>query len=206
MDVRQAMVDVLYLLALINPVSKISILAVSGSDKGGGIIRRASVEATFVAALLLLLVVVSGDFILRQVFRVDFYSLQVAGGIVLAWVGFGGLTKGQFFERSAHVDFSDIALVPLACPMIAGPATITATLNLSIHRGLPSITLSLMTALAINLCLMLLSGPIAKALSRHNLLGALVRITGLVVIAIGVQMTLDGLSTWMGSVEGLTNR
>ncbi len=41
---------------------------------------------------------------------------------------------------------------------------------------------------------MLLAPLISRALLRYNILGALIRITGLVVMAIAVQMMLNGLS------------
>ena len=43
---------------------------------------------------------------------------------------------------------------------------------------------------------MLCARSIASVLTRLNVMGALVRITGLIVMAIGVQMVLGGLSEW----------
>ena len=55
----------------------------------------------------------------------------------------------------------------------------------------------MLTAITINHIIMLLSGPIGRALDRFNILGAIIRVTGLIVMTIGTQMTLDGLADWL---------
>jgi multiple antibiotic resistance protein len=193
---KDILVQALYLLALINPISKICVLAVFPSETGKNEIAKSSCRSSAVAFAILLAVVCAGNFVFRDIFRVELYSLKVAGGIVLFWVGFGALTKGVFFEHGTQVRFAEISLVPLACPMIAGPATITAALTLSMRDGIPTTLAAIILALTVNLILMLLSQPIARFFSQHNVLGALIRITGLIVITIGVQMVLDGFAAW----------
>jgi multiple antibiotic resistance protein len=112
-------------------------------------------------------------------------------------VGLNALRHGIFFEQEARTSVEDMALVPLACPMIAGPATIAACIGLRAHDGPVRATLAMLAALAINHAIMLLSPRIGRMLDRHNLLGALVRITGLIVMTIGTQMALDGLAGWL---------
>ena len=193
------LVNALYLLALINPVSKISVLSVFSPDVPVKELNRAALKSSAVAACILLGSMLFGDVILRRIFQVDLYSLRVAGGIVLFWVGFGALTKGVFFEEGTHARFSDISIVPLACPMIAGPATITASLALAIREGAAPATASMVLALGANLALMLAAKPLGALLSRFNVLGALIRITGLIVITMGVQMVLAGVSQWLAA-------
>jgi len=50
--------------------------------------------------------------------------------------------------------------------------------------------------LLVNYGIMRLSGRIAALLARFNVLGALIRITGLVVMTMGTQMALDGVAAW----------
>ncbi|MGQ9663363.1 MAG: MarC family protein [Kiritimatiellia bacterium] len=197
MSVRGILVDAAYLLALINPISKVSILSTIASPEQRKQLGEVALKSTGVAAGILFCIIAVGDFVLRGVFRVQVFSLEIAGGAVLLWAGFNALRRGVFFEQHANTKFADIAVVPLACPMIAGPATITAALTLGIQRGILPASAAVLIALSINTGIMLLSHVIANALSRQNLLGAVIRITGLVVMTIGVQMTLDGLSSWL---------
>jgi len=194
---KEIIINTLYLLALINPVSKISILTVFTQEATQKEITSISVKATLVSLLILVLSMFAGEVVLNKIFQVDLFSLKIAGGIVLFWVGFGALRNGVFFEHSIHEKFSDISLVPLACPMIAGPATITAVIALHINNGPIKTVIPLFLAIFINLILMILAIPIGKILQKFNMLGAIIRLTGLIVTTIGVQMILDGTSMWL---------
>lgn len=200
--VAEFLIDSLYMLALLNPVSKISVLSTVSSVEGRDKLRPTVAKSTAIAATILVLTMAFGDFILRRVFHVQMCSLQIAGGVVLCWVGFNALRRGVFFERDVAVRFADVAVVPLACPMIAGPASITASLALASQRGLLLPVCSVLIALLINLGVMSLATAIAAVLSRFNVLGALIRITGLIVMTMGVQMTLDGVTQWLEGCSG----
>jgi multiple antibiotic resistance protein len=80
--------------------------------------------------------------------------------------------------------------------MIAGPGTIAAALGLALQHGILATSVAMLIALGANLLLMLAAQPIGDVLRRHNIMGALIRITGLVVAAIAVQMVLDGAREW----------
>lgn len=194
MNLETILISSVYFLAIINPVSKISILSVFSSEKKD--LRGISVKATLISALILLTVMFFGDFLMRKIFQINLHSLQISGGIVLAWVGFNALRKGVFFEVDTHNKFSDIAIVPLACPMIAGPATIAATLTFAAQNDKNLLVIALGIALVTNLLLMLSASTIGNMLKRFNILGALIRITGLFVMTIGVQMILNGSADW----------
>lgn len=185
--------NALYLLVVINPVSKIALLSPCAPEKGRGELAAASVKSTCVAAAILLGAVFCGDFLLRRVFRIELCALQIAGGIVLAWVGFQALRRGVFFEMDLTARFADLAIVPLACPMIAGPATITAALSLRSAVDPLWLTLSIALALAANLLCMACAAPVGRLLTKFNIMGALIRITGLIVMTMGVQMVIDGI-------------
>ncbi len=199
-DASQIAVLTLYLLALINPISKVSVLAVLSTEARREDFRAVAAKSSLTAALILFGSMVFGDLLLRSVFNVQVHSLRLAGGAVLFWVGFNALRKGVFFEHDTHTRFADIAIVPLACPMIAGPATIAASIALRARYGIWVPALAMLLALAVNHVAMLFSRAIGGILTRFNLLGALIRITGLIVMALGVQMILDGIADWHAAV------
>ncbi|MDZ7794279.1 MAG: MarC family protein [Spirochaetia bacterium] len=201
-------VNSIYLLAVINPLSKVALLAMGQQAEEAEAAAAYQVtdkvkifplilRSTIVGALLLYALIIFGEAILNQVFHVEIYSLRVAGGLVLSTVGFQALKTGMFFGHDNHSKFVDLAIVPLACPMIAGPASITASITLSIEIGIPITLIAVSIALALNLGIMAFSRPISALLSRYNVLGAFIRITGLVVMTIGVQMVFNGISGWM---------
>lgn len=190
-------INALYLLALINPISKVSILTALMPEQQDPRFNALTNRSSFLAVGILFGAMIVGDFLLRSVFRVDLYSLRLAGGVVVFWVGLNALRRGVFFENDAHTGIADMALVPLACPMIAGPATIAACIGLRVQYGVFNSTMSMLLALSVNHVIMLLSPYIGRALQRSNILGALIRITGLIVMTIGTQMALDGLAGWL---------
>jgi multiple antibiotic resistance protein len=188
----------LYLLALINPISKICILSVFSKEmESQREMNIIVVKSTFIALMILFMVMMCGDFIFKSFLRVDLYSLKIAGGIVLFWVGFKALSKGIFFETSTQNKLAEISIVPLASPMIAGPATIAAVLPMAVSNGMKVALGAVLVAVMVNMVLMLMSKPLGAILTRFNVMGALIRITGLIVATIGVQMTLSGFSVWI---------
>jgi multiple antibiotic resistance protein len=194
------LIDALYLLTLINPMSKIAVLASFSTAAKRKEFSSVVTRTSAVAALLLLGVMISGNFVLRQVFHVDLFSLRVAGGGVLVWVGLSALRKGVFFEQETHGSFADLAVVPLACPMIAGPATIAASITLASRQGIAGPACSVLLAVAVNFILMRFTRQIAGILNRFHILNILIRITGLIVMTMGVQMVFDGVAEWVAGL------
>lgn len=178
---------------IINPVSKIAILSASASDELKREIADTAVKSTLVAGAILFASVLFGDFLMRRVFHIQLESLQISGGFVLAWVGFNALRKGIFFDVDQARNFPAMAIVPLACPLIAGPATISACITMGAEHAVWPVLAALSLALAGNLVFMKFSRPIGSALTHYNILGAIIRITGLVVMTMGVQMVCDGI-------------
>ncbi len=189
----------LYFLALINPASKVFLLSSMDPPCRRPELLRIAVTATSVALVILLVLSGIGHFLLHEVFRVEMYSLQVAGGIILFIIGLTAVRRGRFYEQDLH-GAKDISIVPLAAPLIAGPGTITATISFAATQGVAITALSLTTALAVNFLVMLMSLWIGRILERCHAFGPLIRITGLIVTAVAVQMTLSGLSQWLGPI------
>lgn len=186
----------LYLLALINPVSKIFVLTTLSKQMDARQLRRLSVMASAVGLAILLVFAFTGKIILTRVFHVEIYSFQMVGGLVLFFVGYRALTKGVFFEAPNAEQLEEMSIVPLASPMIAGPATITASVAFSVQHDHWLTSAAILLAVAANLGVMLISGVISRVLIRYNLMGALIRITGLIVATIAAQMVLDGIHGW----------
>ncbi len=201
MTVGSVLADTLYFLALINPVSKIALLALFPGGQERNEVPRAALRATAFAAAILVAFEFGGQFLLHRVFHVELYALRVAGGVVIFLVGIKALTKGVFFDLDIRDRYVEAAIVPLASPMIAGPATITAVVAFASERGHVATAVPLLAALGTNLVFMLCAVPIGNYLRSHNVIGALIRLTGLVVATMGVQMALLGLGEWWNCVR-----
>lgn len=193
---KQALESTLYFLALINPASKIFLLSTMQPQYSWKELRAVSLRSTLVAFLILLVLSASGTYLLVNVFHVEIYSLNVAGGIILFLLGLSAVTRGRFFEETAFSKVSELSIVPLASPLIAGPGTITASIYFASVHGFPVTMACVSLALLVNFFIMLSSLHIGHWLEMVNATGPLVRITGLIVCAVAVQMVLSGLAEW----------
>jgi multiple antibiotic resistance protein len=105
------------------------------------------------------------------------------------------ITEG---EVEAGADQEDVAIVPLAMPLLAGPGSIATAIVLMARaragpwwHALPVLGAILVTAIA---CYLILAGAARteRVLGRTGL-AILERAAGLLLVAIAVQFMLDGL-------------
>lgn len=193
----------LYFVALINPASKIFFLTAQQPQLSTAELRHVSLRASFFGLLILLGCCIGGHFVLERIFRVNLYALQLSGGLVLLFSGLAAVQKGVFYhdqDAKKHPSFDELSVVPLAAPLIAGPGTIAATISFSMQYGTLSTLLSLIPALLINLLLMLSSRYISKTLEIFAFAGPMIRLTGLIVMAVAMQMMLSGAGGFIRSV------
>jgi len=187
----------LFLLALINPVSKIAVISMLPTTASGEVVEKIALRSTIVAFIMLVVFAVAGNAVLKYVFHVELYSFQIVGGFVVFFYGFQALRQGVFFEASSHQKLLDLSIVPIASPLIAGPATITAVITLSSEHSMLLVLAAMAIALAGNLAAMLAARFLSRPLIKFNLLGALIRITGLFVASMGVNMVLAGVKSFV---------
>ena len=199
----------LYLLALLNPASKVMFLATYQPALSIKQIRELAWKSSLAALVILIVLAGAGEIVLSKIFRVELYSLKITGGLVLFMIGWIAVREGRFVnkkdensaianingtdENGGNVDFTDLSLVPLAAPLIAGPGTIAASISGTAQHGWRFMAVSLTLAIFINFVVMLFSGSINRVLVKLHLLGPLIRLTGLIISAVAVQMIIVGL-------------
>ena len=98
-------------------------------------------------------------------------------------------------------DFNELSIVPLAAPLIAGPGMITIVISSSIEYGFTSTSISIFLAILLNFLFMLSSQFINDLFHKLHLLGPLIRLTGLLVAAVAVQMILSGTADFWDKVQ-----
>ena len=198
-DISSIAENSLYFLALINPASKVFFLTAHQPALNTHDLRHIARRATFFAFIILVAGGAGGKVILENIFKVELYALQISGGLVLLFSGLAAVQKGMFYHDhdNKHMSIDELSVVPLAAPLIAGPGTIAATISFSIQFGFLPTLIALTPALLINLIAMYASRHISKMLEFFVFVGPVIRLTGLVVMAMAMQMMLTGVAAFI---------
>ena len=147
--------------------------------------------------LILIFFLYLGQVTFSYVFRVELYSFQITCGAVLMYNGLSGLLKGFFMKVDEHIKIADLTTVPIAIPMIAGPATITAAVTFPDQYSRFVTIVDILLALAVNLFFMLKARRFGMFLIKYNFMNPLIRFIGLIVATIGLQMVFDGITLFI---------
>ena len=180
------------LLALINPVQKIFLINSLKGQLNDSELRYISIKSSLTAFIILLLFLFLGNVIFTYVFRIQLYSFRVTCGMVLVYSGWIALHQGVLINIGKDVRIQDISSVPIAIPMIAGPGTITATVTFPAQYVSFVTVIAVFAALGVNLVIMLFAKKIGDVMIKLNILSPFIRIIGLIIATIGIQMIFDG--------------
>lgn len=126
-------------------------------------------------------------------------SLQIAGGLVVMHSGFSMISPRESFspEEKAHAGTkTDISFSPMALPLVAGPGAIGVVIALGSRystladRGgvvLASLVIAALVAVALRF-----GTPLVDKLGPTGI-GALTRVIGFLILAIGVELVTHGV-------------
>ncbi|GAB6136467.1 MarC family protein [Thermococcus prieurii] len=182
----------LLMLIMIDPSDKILLVSFLREDFQIDDIKALIVRANLIGFLLLATFAIAGQIILQEIFHININALKVAGGFVLFKIGLEALEGGGMFTLKRERDILALAAVPVAMPLIAGPAAITAVITLTAEYGY----LVSLSATAIAIAIVALSMFVALYMMKSvnkTLLSVTIRIIGLFIMAIGAQMMVEGV-------------
>ncbi len=203
MDFTALWENTLYFIAILNPASKLLFLSAYNPPLRRRQIFELAWKSSAAALVILIALSIAGEFVLSRVFKVEIYSLRISGGLMLFIIGWTAVAEGRFSKNpnllpSGGGDLTDLSLVPLAAPLIAGPGTIAAAITSTAEHGIVATSTALSAAVAVNFMLMLFTGPINTFLVRTHLQGPLIRLTGLIVATVATQMIATGIREFIG--------
>jgi multiple antibiotic resistance protein len=185
------------LFVIMDPVGTVPIfLSLTGGYEPPRI-RRAARQAVLVSLVVIFVFAFFGQSILDYL-HVSLPALQCAGGLLLLLVALELLT-GRGDEPMAQGD-TNVALVPLGTPLLAGPGAIVATMVFSKRVDNLGDFLAVGSAVvAVHLCIwlaMTFSVPILRLLRESGIL-LVTRIAGLLLSAIAVQLVADAVHAFI---------
>ncbi len=167
---------------------------------------RVAAIACFSAGLILMFFGMTGDRLLRF-FGITLPAFQLAGGVIffiyaLQMLGLlpAGM-KSSAAEEEESLHKTNVALVPLATPLLAGPGAITAVLvwQQDPQRQIPVAHLFLVIGAA---CVTVFAAFWAGRWLRRVLglggIGVVTRLTGLLLAVLAMQFMVNGLREILG--------
>jgi multiple antibiotic resistance protein len=153
--------------------------------------RRAALEAAAAAGGVIVVFALFGRLILDYL-HVSVESLTIAGGLLLLLVALQML-RGDEMEQPETVN---VALVPLATPLLAGPGAIAAVMVLTRRYedapGRLGVIFGIVATVVVVAVGLLLADRIARVLGP-SVIQLLTRVLGLLLSAIAVQFIVDAV-------------
>jgi multiple antibiotic resistance protein len=186
------------LLVIVDPPGMVPVfLALTGALPAKQRIRAGS-QAVLLALGVIVVFAVAGQTLLDYL-HVQLPALQGAGGLLLVLVALQLLT-GKTDEPEEQVGTSNVALVPLGTPLLAGPGAIVATMLFVQRAGGTAdhvvIGLGIIAVMLTVWLVLRFSGVIVKLL-RPGGIEVLTRIAGLLLAAIAVQLIADAVASFV---------
>jgi multiple antibiotic resistance protein len=186
------------LLVIFDPPGATPIFLALVSDKSERERRRLAWQAAFVSLFVIATFALFGRFILDYM-NVSIEALQAAGGLLLLYVSLELLTGKMSETESAG---TNVGMVPLGTPLLAGPGAIVATMIFVQQAGTPERIGALSIAIvAVHLIIglvLMMSTKILKVIKESGVT-LLARIAGLLLAAIAVQMLADAIKVLAGN-------
>lgn len=201
--------SVISLFVIVDPPGNIFPFLALSADYAPAQARALARRACFYSLLILTSFVVLGRLIL-DLFGISLAAFQIAGGLVLFRIAFDMLeARGPFtrLDTSSSLvaeDYRDIALVPLAMPLLSGPGAISTVLVLTARSHSRWEDALVLAAVALIMAATYLIFRFAASLLgffKESGLRLLTRLMGLLLAALAVQFVLSGIKAAFPSLN-----
>lgn len=186
----------LLLFFILDPLGNIPVLLSLFKDVPAARQRKVLVRELLIALVVLMLFLWGGQYALNAM-HLRQESVSIAGGIVLFLIGL------RMIFPTADGVMGDVPggepfIVPLAVPMIAGPSGMAAVMLLGSQEPdrMGDWMLALILAWGAT-AIILFSATWLKKLLGTRVLTAVERLMGMVIVALSVQMLLDGIASYL---------
>jgi multiple antibiotic resistance protein len=185
------------LFVIMDPVGTIPIFLSLTSGRSAASAKKAAWQAVAVSFAVIVAFAFFGQQILAYL-HISLPALQCAGGLLLLLVALELLT-GKEQEATAAAG-TNVALVPLGTPLLAGPGAIVATMvftrQVDSVAGFTAVALGVVLVHVALWLAMRFSLPILRLIKEGGVL-LVTRIAGLLLSAIAVQLVADAVRAFI---------
>ncbi len=182
--------------AIMNPVANVPIFLslVQGADDETK--KKIALKSTLIAFIIVVAFVVLGKFIF-ELFGITIPAFKITGGILIFYVGFEMLqSKKSTVKHLSNTNIDEnIAVSPLAIPILAGPGTIVTAMNFVTKSEITHIVIVIAVfalMIVITYIFFRLSDKLVAMLG-NNVISVIGKIMGLIIAIIGANMIIEGI-------------
>ena len=173
--------------------------------------RQTALRGTIIAFVILTVFAVTGAGVL-SVLGISLPAFRIAGGFLLFFIAFEMIfeKRQERKEKTTEVAITrdhihNLAVFPLAIPLISGPGSISATILLAGNFPTPFQRIQLIAVIAVVFLIIFAALVIADRIDR--ILGQtgraiLTRLLGVLLSALAVQFVIDGIRASMTVYSG----
>jgi multiple antibiotic resistance protein len=175
----------------------LSILDKVDPDRRTRVIIREAILALIVLVLFLFL----GKYIL-QFLNLSQHALSISGGVILFMIAIKMVFPVQRTAALPEEVDGEPLLVPLAIPMIAGPSALAVVILLATGEPdkLMNWLVALLAAWFLTALILVSATKLQGLLGRRGLI-AMERLMGMLLVALAIQMLLNGISEYLQSLQ-----
>lgn len=160
--------------------------------------RRLALNASAATVILCLLLFLVGNNIF-SLLGITLDSFRIGAGVLLL---LSGIELVRIKATTSHSDYEgDVAVVPLAIPIIVGPATTGTLLVMGAELNtIPAKIIGCLSLLSAVGCMaaVLLGGALIQRYLRARGIAILSKLTGLILTALAAQMIMMGIQGFLG--------
>jgi len=181
--------------AIMNPLANTAVfvgLTAENTPEEKVQIARKSLLITFI---IIVLFAALGK-TLFHFFGITLPALRITGGILVFFIGYHMLQgHSSSMHNSSQDSHDDVAISPLAVPILAGPGTIATTMSFSASGGWMDIsgTVLMFSLLTLITYYSFIFGDKIIQYIGNDGLNIITRLMGLILAIIGVQMLIEGV-------------
>ncbi len=198
---QAALITFTSLLFIVDPLAAVPAYLVITQDESPPQRRRTALWACVGMAVILLLFTAAGTYIFRLL-GITLPAFRIAGGLIL-WLVALDMLHAQRSTQEGREELAEgqakeeVALTPLAMPILAGPGAISTAMVLASQAktfvDLSTVYGSILVTAVVSYVTLLLGARLIAVLGRTGI-RVLTRIMGLLLAAIATQFILTGVS------------
>ena len=189
--------------AIMNPIANTPVF-LGLTAKDDAVTRRKIAAKALIMSFFIIVVFSAAGKLIFDLFGITLPAFRIMGGILVALVGYQMMHGGEHSsvqhpsegDKQKSLDAElEVAITPLAMPILAGPGTIATAMNFASAGSISDfiVTVGAFFVLCIISYVLFVSGERIVRYIGDNGIKVITRLMGLILAVIGVQMLIQGV-------------